>query len=143
MRLPLSARRSASGALRRSIPSKSMVPPEIRQPSRVKPMAARPRVDLPAPDSPMSPMTSPLRSVRSTPLMIGDQVSSERPSMRMPRMVRRTGFADVSLMASLLQPAGAMKLPVHDEVDRHRQERDGARRQERRDVAEGDQRRVL
>ena len=36
-----------------------------------------------------------------------------------------------------------MQEPVDDEIDRHRQQRDGAGRQQRRDVAIGDQRRVL
>ena len=33
------------------MPSNSMVPAEMRQPSRVKPIAASPIVDFPAPDS--------------------------------------------------------------------------------------------
>ena len=49
----------ASLAARMSIPSKVISPPEMRQPSRANPMAARPIVDLPAPDSPMRPRTSP------------------------------------------------------------------------------------
>ena len=90
-------------------------PPEIRQPSRAKPMAASPIVDLPAPDSPISPSTSPRRRVTSTPCTISCHSSSAWPSMRSPRMVRRTspffGVSSCALIPSTRSSCGGTSQP--------------------------------
>src|SRR5512144_712842 len=113
-------------------------------------MAASPIVDLPAPDSPIRPRTSPRRSVRSTPLTISVHLSSLWPSMRRPRISSRTsplprgfgaGPADLTVSTTvirclLLEPARLVQEPVDDEVDGDRQQRNGARRQQRRRVTE-------
>src|SRR6185312_7938768 len=117
-------------------------------------MAASPIVDLPAPDSPIRPRTSPRRSVRSTPLTISVHFSSLWPSMRRPRISSSTSpflprglgddpaFFTVSTTVIgllLLEAARLVQEPVDDEVDGDRQQRDGARRQQRRGIAEADE----
>src|SRR5215472_7443265 len=113
-------------------------------------MAARPMVDLPAPDSPISPSTSPRRSVRSTPLTIGCQRSSLRPSMQRPFTSRSVTPApadglvrSILSLTLILESAGLVKEPIHDEVDGDGEERDRARRQKRRYVAIVDERGIL
>ena len=61
-------------------------------------MAARPRVDLPAPDSPISPSTSPRCNVRSIPLINGletavinggiSRAQAEREAVELYRVLR-------------------------------------------------------
>src|SRR5262245_25234175 len=138
MREPLSLRFSSSLAAIRSIPSKTMVPALIRQPGRAKPMAARPMVDLPAPDSPISPRTSPRFKVRSTPLTISCQTSSLKPSIFRPLMSRSTSpLVRFFFSVLIAKPARLVKEPVDNEIDRDRQKRDGARRKQGRRIAVG------
>src|SRR5215468_5033681 len=113
-------------------------------------MAASPMVDLPAPDSPISPSTSPRRSIRSTPLTIGCQRSSLLPSMQRPFTSRSAspapadGFVrSIRSLTLILEPAGLVKEPIHDKVDGDGKKRDRARRQKRRHVAVVDQRGIL
>src|SRR5579864_7033506 len=126
-----------------------MLPPLMRQPGRAYPMAASPMVDLPAPDSPINPKTSPRRSVNPTFLTMGCQRSSLWPSMQRPLISRSVspvlGDGPVRSMRSLTliaQPAGLVEEPVDHEIDGHGEQRDGARRQERRHVAVIDERGV-
>src|SRR6516164_7708660 len=131
-----------------------MDPPLMRQPGRAYPMAARPMVDLPAPDSPISPSTSPRRTVRSIPLTISCQTSSVCPSTRSPRISSRmspwaprevvpprrlevlsdvcwTAMAYPTPRALFLQSARFVQEPVDDEIDADRQQRDRAGGQQR------------
>src|SRR5262245_6379941 len=109
-------------------------------------MAARPMVDLPAPDSPIRPSTSPRRKVMSMPRTISCHLSSLKPSMRR-FLISSSGApfsrgTDAALML-IPQTTRSMQEPVDDEVDGDRQKRDGGCRQQRRDVAISDQRRIL
>ena len=88
----------------RSMPSKLTEPPTISHPSRVKPIAARPSVDLPAPDSPIRPITSPRFRSRLTSLMIRTLVSSVRPSISRLRIL-----TSGSLLVILATPSGRMR----------------------------------
>ena len=110
------------------------------RPSRVKPMAARPMVDLPAPDSPIRPSTSPrFKQSTSTPLTISFQVSSRPaldleaahgPGRHRPRRSLSSCCRSCPCLYSL-SPAGLVQEPVDDEVHADRQQRDGAGRQQR------------
>src|SRR5262245_54864389 len=109
-------------------------------------MAARPMVDLPAPDSPIRPSTSPRFSVMSMPRTIACHLSSLKPSMRRS-LISSSGApfsrgADTALLL-ILQTTRSVQEPVDDEIDGDGQKRDGGGRQQGRDVAIGDQRRVL
>src|SRR5436305_12700021 len=105
-------------------------------------MAASPIVDLPAPDSPISPSTSPRRSVRPTAWTIGCQRSSLRPSMQRALTSRigtlAPGNGPAPSMRSLtliFETAGFVQEPIHHEVDGDREECDRAGRQKRCHVA--------
>src|SRR5689334_20832564 len=148
MREPRRARLSSSLALRKSLPSKMMLPPVMRQPGLAKPMAARPIVDLPAPDSPMRPRTSPRFSVRPTPFTISCHTSSLWPEILRSLISSSTSplvrlASDFLASLFITQSACLVQEPVDDEIDRDRQERNGARRQERRDITISDERRIL
>src|SRR5262245_11795988 len=147
MREPLSRRRSASLALIRSTPSKTIPPLTIRQPGRANPMAASPSVDLPAPDSPMSPRTSPRCSVKSTPLTISCQRSSLYPSIQRSLISRRVFPFSRTLFAPALlfiaQSACLVQEPVHHEIDCHRQKRDGSGREQGSELSVVDQGGIL
>src|SRR5438128_5263140 len=143
-------RRSTSSIFTRSIPSKRIEPAVIRQPGRAYPIAASPIVDLPAPDSPISPSTSPRRSVKSMPLTISLQRSSLCPSMRKPRIASRIFpvSADRSIFAArsltlIFQPTRLVQQPVDHEIDGDGEERDRARREQRRNVAVIDEGSIL
>src|SRR4030095_1523513 len=104
-------------------------------------MAASPIVDLPAPDSPISPSTSPRLNVMSMPRTISCHLSSLKPSMRR-FLISSSGapFSRGAAAALMLIPqtTRSMKEPVDDEIHGNRQKRDGGRRQQRRDIAIGD-----
>src|SRR5262245_7188003 len=106
-------------------------------------MAARPRVDLPAPDSPIRPSTSPRWSVRSMPLTISCHISSLSPSIRRPRICSRTSpfwpAVDACVMGLSLQAAGLVQEPVDDEINRHNDQSNGGGGYQRRDVAGHDE----
>src|SRR5271169_6850458 len=113
-------------------------------------MAARPIVDLPAPDSPMSPSTSPRLTVKSMPLTISCQRSSDCPSTRRPRTSMRMAppALDRSLFARLSltiisKPTRFVQQPIDHEIHGDGEERYGAGRKEWRDVAIGDEGGVL
>src|SRR5210317_439150 len=116
---------TAAEAVTKSTPSKSTVPPEIRQPSRVNPMAARPTVDFPAPDSPINPRTSPFFRSRSIPFTIGFQTSSDLPSIFNPRILR-----SCCVMTLILQARRFVQHPIHHEIHRHREQSNCSSRQE-------------
>ena len=88
----------------------------MRQPGRAKPMAASPRVDLPAPDSPIRPRTSPRFRVRSTPLTIGCQTSSLKPSILRPLISRRTSPLTRFFSVFIAQSACLVQEPVDHEI---------------------------
>src|SRR6185312_9792365 len=143
MRVPRILRRAFSLSANRSTPLKLTLPPAIRQPGRVKPRAARPSVDLPAPDSPISPSTSPRRSERLIPLTIGCQapeLSASTTKSRMSRSSSPVWRAPVSCgLLVIAQSACNIEEPVDDEVDADGQKRDRSRRQQRRDVSVADE----
>src|SRR5216683_128546 len=135
-------RRSASSIFTRSIPSKTIEPAVIRQPGRAYPIAASPIVDLPAPDSPISPSTSPRRNVKSTPLTISFQRSSLIPSIRNPRISRSVlpaaparSLSAARSLTLIFQPARLVQRPVDDEIDGDSEEGDRSRREQGRNVA--------
>src|SRR3954470_23969896 len=123
------------------MPSKATVPPAKRQPGRTIPSAARPIVDLPAPDSPMMPRTSPRRSSRSMPRPIGNGATPIPPSIVRSRMASSGPATIVS--APCVPAAGAGHIPVHQDVDADGQKGDRSGAKQRRRIAVGDQRRVL
>src|SRR5207244_10435981 len=104
---------------------------------------ARPIVDLPAPDSPMRPSTSPRRKVRSTPLTISCHTSSLWPEICRPFI--SSSMSPLVRLASLFitQSACLVQEPVDHEIDRNGEKRDSARRHQRGDIAVSDERRVL
>ena len=59
MRTPSSSRSFGGGSVRRSVPSNRMLPAVIRMPAGKMPSTALAMVDLPAPLSPTSAITSP------------------------------------------------------------------------------------
>ena len=63
---PRSFSRCLGGSRSRSVPAKTSSP-SMAAPRGSKPIKPRPRVDLPQPDSPTRPSTSPGRNVRLTP----------------------------------------------------------------------------
>ena len=89
MRVPQRDRFSSSLAVTKSFPSKTTDPDVILHPGLVNPILAKPSVDLPAPDSPIKPITSPRWRVRSMPLIILCQRSSEKPSILISFISRR------------------------------------------------------
>src|SRR5690348_11488421 len=109
-------------------------------------MAASPIVDLPAPDSPISPSTSPRFSVMSTPRTISCHLSSLKPSMRR-FLISRSGApfsrGAAAALVLILQATRSMQEPVDDEIDGNREKGDGAGRQQRGDVAIGDEGGIL
>src|SRR5262245_44157741 len=140
MREPLRLRFFSSLTAMRSMPSNMMVPALIRQPGRAKPMAARPMVDLPAPDSPMRPRTSPRLKVRSTPLTISCHRSSLKPSILRPLMSRSTSpLVRVFSSALIAKSACLVEEPVDDEIDGDGEQSNGPRREERCRIAVGDE----
>src|SRR5215204_6943926 len=141
MRVPRIRRPLLGSTLKRSMPSKATVPPAKRQPGRTIPSAARPMVDLPAPDSPMMPRTSPRRSSRSMPRTIGNGATLIPPSIVRSRMASRWPATIVS--APCVPAAGAGHIPVHQEVDADGQKGNRSGGKQRRRIAIGDQRRVL
>ena len=127
-----------------------MLPSVILHPSRQNPIAASPNVDLPAPDSPISPSTSPRYKSRSIPFMISIQLSSLLPLIWIFRICSRispclgfalagalvlalalagvlvlalTGLALVIIQSSIFQATSTVKHPVHHKVDSNCQER--------------------
>ena len=127
------------------MPSNTMVPSVMRQPGRAKPMAASPMVDLPAPDSPIRPSTSPRFRVRSTPLTIGCQTPSLLPSILRPLDLEKGLALDaLASQCSSRKSACLVQEPVDHEIDADRQERDGNGGIEgRRNLAEGPDRKVM
>ena len=127
MRLPSMPRLTAAEAVTKSTPSNSTDPPEIRHPSRVNPIAARPTLDLPAPDSPIRPSTSPFLRSRSMPLIIGFQTSSDLPSIFRLRILR-----SCSAIFLFLQTRGFMQHPIYHKIHGHSQQGNRRRGQQRR-----------
>ena len=69
MRLPRMRRISSGGRLSIRDPDSRISPPEMRPGGSISPIAASPVTDLPAPDSPTTPSTSPLAMSNDTPSM--------------------------------------------------------------------------
>src|SRR6185369_9448448 len=144
MREPRRLRFFSSLAAMRSMPSNMIVPALIRQPGRAKPIAASPMVDLPAPDSPMRPRTSPRLRTRSTPLTISCQRSSLNPAILRSRISRSTSPRVRAFRSVLIaKSARLVEEPVDDEVYGNGEQGDCRRRNQGNDSSVGDQRLVF
>src|SRR5687768_16902994 len=64
---PRTRRSSSSGRLSMRRPASDTAPPAIRPGGSIRPTTAMPVIDLPAPDSPTTPSTSPGASENETP----------------------------------------------------------------------------
>src|SRR5690606_38620462 len=93
MSLPRRRFMALSGAFRMSIPSKRMLPQALI-PDGNSFMAASAVIDLPEPDSPTSPITSPASMERSMPRRIGLAPAEMRRPLMSSRLIARALFVD-------------------------------------------------
>src|SRR3712207_6230783 len=108
MRLPRTLRISSGGRLSIRAPESQISPPAMRPGGSMRPITAEPVTDLPAPDSPTTPSTSPLAMSKETPSM----------AFRTPRRVTN------STRRSRTERTGGVTIGASD-ADRRRRGRDG------------------
>ncbi|MGY3538813.1 hypothetical protein ACVIIY_003033 [Bradyrhizobium sp. USDA 4515] len=97
IRLPLMRRISSIGRWSIRVPDSSISPPEMRPGGSMSPITARPVTDLPAPDSPTTPSTSPLAMSNDTPLMarkVARRVTNSTSRLRTERTGLVIGASD-------------------------------------------------
>src|SRR5687767_9700456 len=100
-------------------------------------MAASPIVDLPAPDSPISPSTLPLPRVKETPSTMMTSRDGSPGGWIVASIFRsRTTRRGSDIAAPSFQAGGAVERPIDDEVHAYGQRGDGEARDKRRRDAE-------
>src|SRR3954471_15817697 len=99
-----------------------MEPPLIRPGGSINPMTARPVTDLPAPDSPTTPSTSPLAISKETPSM-ARSVPRRAANSTWRLRTERTGSVMNAAYSSKLWVEGVAQ-PVAEQVDRQDERRE-------------------
>src|SRR4051812_35593255 len=137
-------RRIASGRrLSMRSPFSRISPPAMRPGGSISPITAVPVIDLPAPDSPTTPSTSPGAMSKDTPSI----------AVKRPRRLRNWTLRSRTLRVGSVIPSPQLRVegvaqPVAQQVDRQGQDRQGQAREdgdppfagEQEAVADADQR---
>src|SRR4029077_12203149 len=121
IRFPLIRRVSSGGRLSIRRPDSRISPPEMRPGGSIRPITESPVTDLPAPDSPTTPSTSPLAMSKETPSIAR---SVPRREANSTRRLRTEGMGSVmgGAYSSELRVERVAQ-PVAEQIDRQDQRR--------------------
>src|SRR3954463_100789 len=122
MRLPRTRRISSGGRLSMRSPESWISPPAMRPGRSISPMTASPVTDLPAPDSPTTPSTSPLAMSKET-LSIARSVPRREANSTRRLRTERTGSVMNAAYSSEFRVKRVTQ-PVAEQIDRQDQRRE-------------------
>src|SRR3954452_16278123 len=129
IRLPRIRRKSSAGRLSIRVPDSRISPPLMRPGGSIRPITASPVTDLPAPDSPTTPSTSPLAMSKETPSIARSTPCRPANSTLRLRTVS-TGMVMQSDARKWRRRSSEFRIervaqPVAEQVDRYDQRRQG------------------
>src|SRR6478752_8194914 len=120
IRLPRILRIASGGRLSTRSPDSTTSPPAMRPGGSIRPMIAEPVTDLPAPDSPTTPSTSP-RAISKEILSSARKVPRRVTNSTVRSRTERTG----TVIGSPQPRIERIAQPVAEQVHRQHQDRQG------------------